>query len=314
MSFVKLKCSMLDSSLWSDREAREVFITALLMARPHIVDEPAQQIQARDLKKTGWSVPPGEYGMVEASGIGILQRAGIDRTAGLAALDRLASPDSDSKDPEFEGRRLVRVDGGYLVLNYMKYRERDETSAARVARFREKKKNPGNGGNALQPSCNALPSTSTSASPSPSSSGPSKEGGAGEGVDQADALASVWHQVNGRGAIRPETVVAQMQLLLKRGAALGEIEGAIHANPGWTPMNLEKKLFPMIFVPAANPEVNGRAAHAASMGMSEIERQRKDLEEAKAKELAITPEQRKRQADDLEEARRRYGVITKETP
>jgi hypothetical protein len=30
----------------------------------------------------------------------------------------LEAPDPDSRSPEFEGRRIERVDGGYLVLSY----------------------------------------------------------------------------------------------------------------------------------------------------------------------------------------------------
>jgi hypothetical protein len=36
---------------------------------------------------------------------------------------------------------MVRVNGGYLILNYMKYRDRDHTAAERMRRLRARKKN-----------------------------------------------------------------------------------------------------------------------------------------------------------------------------
>ena len=49
MAFVKLDCGMIDSTLWIDREAREIFITALLMAQPMEIREPAKQIEVASL-------------------------------------------------------------------------------------------------------------------------------------------------------------------------------------------------------------------------------------------------------------------------
>jgi hypothetical protein len=115
-----------------------VFITALLMAQPVELKGPINQIEARSLNETGWTIPPGWYGFVEAAGSGIVRRAGIDYEAGMAALERLGSPESESRSPDYEGRRLVRVDGGYLVLNFFKYRDRDYTGAERARRYRER--------------------------------------------------------------------------------------------------------------------------------------------------------------------------------
>ena len=138
MPFVKLDCGILNSTLWSEKECREVFLTALLMAEPHELTEPAPQIAVDSLQTTGFVVPPGWYGFIPAAGVGILHRAGIDREAGIEALRQLGEPESTSRTPDFEGRRLVRVAGGYIVLNYMKYRDRDYTSAQRSKRYRER--------------------------------------------------------------------------------------------------------------------------------------------------------------------------------
>ena len=140
MPFVKLDCGMLDSTIWFDREAREVFITALLMAVPGELLTPEPQLAVRSFEEVGWDVPPGWYGLVAAAGPGIVQRAGLEQEAGMAALERLGLPEPESRSQAFEGRRLVRIDGGYCVLNFMEYRDRDYTAAARSKRYRERKK------------------------------------------------------------------------------------------------------------------------------------------------------------------------------
>lgn len=139
MAFVKLDCGMLDSTIWFDREARELFITALLMAEPYEVKEPIGQLEIRTLENTGFVVPPGWYGFIRAAGVGIIKRAGMEVESGLSALERLGSPENDSRTPDFEGRRLVRVDGGFIALNFVKYREKDHTAAERSRRYRQRK-------------------------------------------------------------------------------------------------------------------------------------------------------------------------------
>jgi hypothetical protein len=140
MPFVKLDTGILNSTLWFERTHREVFITALLMAEPFEAIEPIEQIEVRSLDLTGFVVPPGWYGFVPAAGVGIARRALVDTAEGLDALEVLGSPDHESRTSEFEGRRLVRVDGGYLVLNYMKYRDRDYSAAERMRKLRARNK------------------------------------------------------------------------------------------------------------------------------------------------------------------------------
>lgn len=140
MPFVKLDTGIIRSTLWSDKEASDVFIAALLMAEPREFLEPQAQIRVDSLERTGWAAPPGWYGFVPAAGIGILSVARIDRDAGIEALRRLGEPDKESRSRDFDGRRLIRIDGGYLVLNYIRYRERDYTAADRARRWRERRK------------------------------------------------------------------------------------------------------------------------------------------------------------------------------
>lgn len=65
----------------------------------------------------------------------------------LAAIAILEAPDTNSADPDNEGRRIERVPGGWVVLNSEKYRELvtkvviQEQTRARVRKHREKKRN-----------------------------------------------------------------------------------------------------------------------------------------------------------------------------
>ena len=141
MPFVKLDCGIVNSSLWIERDVRSVFITALVMAELREFREPVPQIAVRSLELTGWIAPPGWYGFVAAAGTGIVRRDGIDDTeAGLDALEKLGSADPDSRSKAHQGRRLIRIDGGYLVLNFFEYHEHDYGGADRAKRYREKQK------------------------------------------------------------------------------------------------------------------------------------------------------------------------------
>src|SRR6478736_5789203 len=67
-------------------------------------------------------------------------RAALEPEAGMLALEELASPDPESRSEAWEGRRLVRVNGGFVVLNFMSYRDKDNTGAERAKRYRERQK------------------------------------------------------------------------------------------------------------------------------------------------------------------------------
>lgn len=152
MPFVKLDCGILNSTLWFDRECRGLFVTALLMAQPFEVEKPMQTFAIDAIEPLDFEVPPGWYGFVKSAGIGIITADGqLDRQAGLAALARLGEPDPESRGKDFGGRRLVRVDGGFIVLNWQRYRDRDQTAAQRQARFRERHGIVRSGGPAKKP-------------------------------------------------------------------------------------------------------------------------------------------------------------------
>jgi hypothetical protein len=146
MSFLKLDESILTSTLWLDRTGRDVLIAAGLKARPRNFSEPVPVYAASSTDGPIYTLPPGEYGFTECSGPGLVNLAGHnpsdpkDWAEGMAALKRLTEPDPDSRDPSYEGRRLARVDGGYIVLSLMKYREKDSTAAERKRRQRERER------------------------------------------------------------------------------------------------------------------------------------------------------------------------------
>ena len=140
MAFVKLDTGILDSTLWIERDQREIFITALLMAEPREFSEPIRQIKIGELEWTGFEAPPGWYGFVPAASFGIINRAGVEKESGMEALRKLGDPESESRSKDFEGRRMIRMDGGFVVLNYMKYRDKDHTAAERQRRLRARRK------------------------------------------------------------------------------------------------------------------------------------------------------------------------------
>ncbi len=68
-----------------------------------------------------------KHGIVIASvpGLADLARVTLDKT--VLALDKLSSPDKWSATTEYEGRRIEKIDRGWRLLNYVKFRNmRDE--------------------------------------------------------------------------------------------------------------------------------------------------------------------------------------------
>jgi hypothetical protein len=140
MAFAKIDTKILSSSIWVDRGIRDVFLTALLMALPYEVTEPLPQIEINSLELTGFVVPPGWYGFVAAAGSGLIRMALLEPEEGEVSLRALGEPDLESRSQEFDGRRMVRVNGGFIILNFMKYRDRDTTNIDRQRRFRIREK------------------------------------------------------------------------------------------------------------------------------------------------------------------------------
>lgn len=119
-NYAKLFSSILDSTVWeTPLHVRVVWIAMMAM---------------KDRR-----------GVVEASVPGLAKRAGVTREQAEEALSCFLSPDPDSRSKEFEGRRIEEVDGGWILLNHSKYRDKQsiadirEKTAARVRRHREHK-------------------------------------------------------------------------------------------------------------------------------------------------------------------------------
>lgn len=134
MSSVVLDPAILSSTLWSDRDSRDIFITALLLAEPYRIE--VQTLSLTDQPDhLRFIIPPGWYGYVKQTHAGISKQAGIDIKDAVKAFALLASPDPYSRNSDYEGRRMVRVQSGYVILNFMKFRKSAGvmTTADRIA-------------------------------------------------------------------------------------------------------------------------------------------------------------------------------------
>lgn len=118
--FTKLFSSIVASSVWcEDDKTRLVWITMLAMSN-------------RD-------------GVVEASMPGLANAARVSVEDCRNAILKFESPDLDSRSTAHEGRRALKIEGGWKLLNYETYRrklsaeERREYKAAKQAEYRAAK-------------------------------------------------------------------------------------------------------------------------------------------------------------------------------
>ncbi len=83
-------------------------------------------------------------GVVEGSIPGFARVACVTREEMEEALRIFHSPDPDSRTKENEGRRLETIDGGWLILNFAKYRaqaqDKDGSRAPYHRKWRAKKR------------------------------------------------------------------------------------------------------------------------------------------------------------------------------
>ena len=104
--YTKLFSTILASTIWREpADVRVVWITMLAMA--------------------------DAQGRVDGSVPGLADLARVTLEQCQAALKCLSEPDFFSRTKEFEGRRIKEMDGGWLILNYLKYRESDSTDLRR---------------------------------------------------------------------------------------------------------------------------------------------------------------------------------------
>lgn len=119
----KLFTKILDSSIWLESDTTRIVWLTLLAAMD-------------------------EDGFAQfASVANLAHRARVPLDACLEAVKCLESPDIDSGDKDNDGRRIERVEGGWMVLNAEKYRlmvtrvVARERTRERVRKFREKRSN-----------------------------------------------------------------------------------------------------------------------------------------------------------------------------
>lgn len=125
MAYSKLHSSIVNSSLWTERDStRLLFITLLAMS--------------------------DREGFVYGSKDGLSRIANIEPDDWDQAWETLMSPDSQSSDleraPEHEGRRIEKIAGGFRLLNFEYYRglrnddDRREQNRVNQASKREREK------------------------------------------------------------------------------------------------------------------------------------------------------------------------------
>lgn len=119
--YTKLFASITDSTIWQAPDTtRLVWVTMLAMA--------------------------DAGGCVSASVPGLASRARVSIEACIAALDAFKNPDEWSRTKDFDGRRIIEVDGGWVLLNHSKYRamreieDRKEAARLGMAKLRAKRK------------------------------------------------------------------------------------------------------------------------------------------------------------------------------
>lgn len=91
-------------------------------------------------------------GIAEVSAIFISSVCHLPIDTVKKAIERLSLPDDTSRSLNDDGRRLRRIDGGYEVINYLKYREFTYSTSRKAInqrKYRNKKKQAVTSGNAL---------------------------------------------------------------------------------------------------------------------------------------------------------------------
>ena len=97
-SYSKLYASIVRSSIWQESsDIRIVWITLLALKN--------------------------RFGQVSGSVVGLARMANVPVEVCEIALSKFQAPDKYSSSPEHEGRRIKEIEGGWMVLNHIKYRD-----------------------------------------------------------------------------------------------------------------------------------------------------------------------------------------------
>lgn len=83
-------------------------------------------------------------GLVHGTVPGMAKDSGLTLAEATEAIRILESPDPYSSTPDHEGRRILKVDGGWRITNHGKYRDEIQKiradNAARQREFRKRQK------------------------------------------------------------------------------------------------------------------------------------------------------------------------------
>jgi hypothetical protein len=116
-SYTKLSSAVIHSSVWGyNSDTKVVWITLLAMA--------------------------DQNGEVHANITGLARAAGVPLDVCRTAVSIFMAPDPDSTTPDEDGRRLMPIEGGWVLINHGKYRklasreERRAEAAERAKRLR----------------------------------------------------------------------------------------------------------------------------------------------------------------------------------
>jgi hypothetical protein len=130
-NWTPLMDSIVDSSLWTEPYyVRILFVTMMALKDKDMI--------------------------VRRSAFAIAQRAHMKEQEVLDGLKILAAPDRKRLEPQpFDGRRIQKVEEGWLILNGLKYRKligkekRREYKAGKAREYYEQKKSGGGHGNGI---------------------------------------------------------------------------------------------------------------------------------------------------------------------
>jgi len=109
--FAKVFSQIFDSSIAEDYKVRHIFMDLLVMADSDGVVDKTPEAIARIA-----NVPLGEV---------------------VSAIEVLSEPDSNSRTPDYDGRRIIPTDNhrswGWRIVNFQKYRDIRDEEARRIA-------------------------------------------------------------------------------------------------------------------------------------------------------------------------------------
>ncbi len=160
--YVKIFSEIVDSSIWEeDPKTCKVWITLLALCNCD--------------------------GYVRGSSGWLAGKARVDKSVCESALEKFKNPDLRSRTPDNDGRRIEQLEDGWLVLNYLAFRDRLSSDPKAVA-TRERVQKHRERYIALRNKKSVTPSDSASAS---ASEGTSVRKGSGETLYHPDARAVI---------------------------------------------------------------------------------------------------------------------------